>query len=514
MPSTPTHRPPQIAGHSYIRHLGSGGYADVYLYEQATPRRPVAIKVLNSSALGEQDQRRFLDEANTMAALSDHPNIVQVFSVDTTDNGQPFIAMKFYPNASLDVRVKHERFEVAEVLAIGVKIASAVETAHRSGILHRDIKPANILTSQYGEPGLTDFGIALNKGDLSSDSEGLSIPWSPPEVLVGSSTPDERADVYSLSATVWHLLTGHSPFFVAGGDNSNAALIRRICSKPVTATQRPDVPQELDRLLALAMAKEPSVRPSTALEFAKMLQDIEVSHQWSPTQILVKSEDSTYDTITSAPFEDDADENRTRLRNIQRVTPQRPASEQSTNVRAHRLPEPEASSITNSPQAPVGETIRRGATPVQQVVTPDETPPRPANRAKVLVGVALIVVLAVIGVAIFALHKSPSRAATITSTPNLQGNSSSLGTTPIGTPVVKVVGTSTSKVSISWSYGGQEKGDHYRYRINGGPWVSTATSSAIVNATQGQTICAQVQVERANGSTTSAISPEACGAPT
>ena len=152
--------------------------------------------------------------------------------------------MKYYPPPNLAVRSRAERMSVEEVLRTGIQLASAVETAHRAGIIHRDIKPANVLVSQYGQPGLTDFGIAGRGGHAEDVDEdvGVSVPWSPPEVLYGQSNGDARSDVYSLAATLWHLLVGRSPFEQPGGDNSAYALMPRIRAVPVPPTGRADVP--------------------------------------------------------------------------------------------------------------------------------------------------------------------------------------------------------------------------------------------------------------------------------
>ena len=265
---------PRIPGLDVVRPLGSGGYADVYLYEQQQPRMPVAVKVLKREGLTAAIRRQFVDEANTMAQLADHPYIVQVFRSEQTADGGAYLVMKYYPPPNLAVRSRAERMSVEEVLRTGIQLASAVETAHRAGIIHRDIKPANVLVSQYGQPGLTDFGIAGRGGHAEDVDEdvGVSVPWSPPEVLYGLSNGDPRSDVYSLAATLWHLLVGRSPFEQPGGDNSAYALMPRIRAVPVPPTGRADVPVSLERLLAHAMAKDPGSRPQTAIELARGLQ--------------------------------------------------------------------------------------------------------------------------------------------------------------------------------------------------------------------------------------------------
>jgi serine/threonine protein kinase len=146
--------PPQIPGLAYVSKLGAGGYADVYLYDQEMPSRKVAVKVMRESGLSAGAVARFTAEANAMAQL-EHPHIVPVYSAGATPDGRPYLVMMYYPRASLSERVRTERLSVAEVLRIGIQIGSAVETAHRAGLLHRDIKPANVLTDKYGTPGLT-----------------------------------------------------------------------------------------------------------------------------------------------------------------------------------------------------------------------------------------------------------------------------------------------------------------------------------------------------------------------
>ena len=283
---------PRIPGLEVVRPLGSGGYADVYLYEQQQPRMPVAVKVLKREGLTAAIRRQFVEEADTMARLADHPYIVQVFRSEQTADGGAYLVMKYYPPPNLAVRSRAERMSVEEVLSTGIQLASAVETAHRAGIIHRDIKPANVLVSQYGQPGLTDFGIAGRGGHAEDVDEdvGVSVPWSPPEVLYGQSNGDARSDVYSLAATLWHLLVGRSPFEQPGGDNSAYALMPRIRAVPVPPTGRADVPVSLERLLAHAMAKTPDSRPQTALELARGLQAVEQEQRLPRTPVVVLDE--------------------------------------------------------------------------------------------------------------------------------------------------------------------------------------------------------------------------------
>ena len=298
---------PDIPGLVFIEPVGSGGYADVFLYEQQMPRMPVAVKVLkvnllSSEGLTQAIHEQFTDEANTMAQLGDHPYIVQVFGTAIAPDGRPYLVMKYYPPPNLAVRAFHERFAVEDVLRIGIQLASAVETAHRAGITHRDIKPANVLVSQYGAPGLTDFGIARLGGREIEHSEdvSVSVPWAAPEVLFGRSNGDPHSDIYSLAATLWQLLVGRSPFELPGADNTAHALIPRIRSTPVPTTGRTDVPTSLERLLAQAMSKDPLQRPASALDFARALQVVEQELRFARTAIVVLDEQGHKKLVSKA----------------------------------------------------------------------------------------------------------------------------------------------------------------------------------------------------------------------
>ena len=275
--------PPELEGYEYLERLGSGGFSDVFLYERQFPRQKVAIKVLSTDAMGEDARERFTAEANTMASLSTHPYIVTIYQAAISPEGHPYLVMQYYPRPNFNIRARTERFSVAEVLRAGIKVASAVETAHRSDVLHRDIKPANILTSDYGQPGLTDFGIAAAADERQLEAEGMSIPWSPPEVVAGSGLTDERADIYSLAATLYTLLAGRSPFEVPGGSNRSIDLIDRIRRARPAPLERGDVPDSLWRLLLQGMNKDPDGRPATAAEFARSLQVIEVEERFDMT---------------------------------------------------------------------------------------------------------------------------------------------------------------------------------------------------------------------------------------
>ncbi|MDQ0665131.1 serine/threonine-protein kinase PknK [Arthrobacter ulcerisalmonis] len=316
----PVAPPPRIQGFTYISLLGSGGFSDVYLYEQDRPRRKVAVKVLLSDLKTEGARRRFESEANLMAQLSSHPYIVTIFEAEVTDDGHSYLAMEYCSRPSLDVRYRRQRFSVDEVLAVGIQVASAVETAHRAGIAHRDIKPANILVTDYNRPALTDFGISGTLAGDSDDESGMSIPWSPPEQFRDGGVDGIMVDVWALGATLYTLLAGRSPFVMPGADNSQRELINRISNMALPGLGRADVPESLELALATAMAKQPQSRYSSAHAFALALQRIQAELNLSVTPFEVLEEPQLEES-----HPDDGSEE-TRVRSIAAIDPERTGS--------------------------------------------------------------------------------------------------------------------------------------------------------------------------------------------
>jgi serine/threonine protein kinase len=286
---------PTIPGFSYVEQLGQGGFADVFLYEQQWPRQRVAVKVVRADIpITEREKGMFTAEADAMARLADHPYIVSVITAGITapqDGARPYLVMRYCPPPDLGQRVQVKPMSVSEAIATGIKLASAVETAHRAGVLHRDIKPSNVLVTTYSEPALTDFGIAGRIHEVEGDTDvRISYPWSPPELLDGRSNGSVASDVYSLGATIWNLLVGRSPFSIPGGDNSSRALTARILHSTPPRTQRPDAPPALDLLLQQCLAKDPAHRPGSALEVARELQRIETQEGFPRTLISVEGD--------------------------------------------------------------------------------------------------------------------------------------------------------------------------------------------------------------------------------
>ncbi|WP_040162863.1 serine/threonine-protein kinase [Microbacterium gorillae] len=280
--------PPVLAGLTFVRPLGSGGFADVFLYEQAMPRRSVAVKVLPSDVRDSDLLRMFNAEADVLARLSAHPSIVTVYQAGISADGRAYIVMEYCPG-SMSPRYRTERIPVPEVLAVGVKMAGALETAHRTGLVHRDIKPGNILITAFGQPVLADFGIASSLARATPDGMmAMSVPWTAPEVIAEHTSGDVTSEVWSLGATVYSLLAGQSPFErPEQGQNSREQLRRRILRATYTPVHRSDVPDALQEVLAAAMRRTPRERYASALALAEALRAVETSLGLAPTPLEV-----------------------------------------------------------------------------------------------------------------------------------------------------------------------------------------------------------------------------------
>ena len=283
--------PPILPGLAYIRPLGSGGFADVFLYEQDMPRRDVAVKVLPSDVRDPDLRRMFNAEADVLAHLSAHPSIVTVYQAGISADGRPYIVMEFCPG-SLAQRYRLERIPVDEVLTIGVKMASALESAHRAGLVHRDVKPSNILVTTFGAPVLADFGISSSLTRATADEVlAMSIPWSAPEVIAEQTAGTVTSEVWSLGATVYSLLAGHSPFERRDrGQNTKEQLRRRIARATYTDIARTDVPASLQAVLARSMSRDARARYATAREFAEAIRGVQTELGISPTPLEIATE--------------------------------------------------------------------------------------------------------------------------------------------------------------------------------------------------------------------------------
>jgi len=263
------------AGFDDVVEIGHGGFGVVFRCVQPLLDREVAIKVLTAD-LDPDNVDRFLREQRAMGRLSGHPHIVTIFQVGTTARGRPYIVMPCHDKGSLDALIRrHGPMDWSETLRIGVKLAGALEAAHRAGILHRDVKPGNVLLTEYGEPQLTDFGIARIAGGFQTATGVIigSPAFTAPEVLAGAS-PTPASDVYSLGATLFCMLTGHAAFERRSGEQVVAQFLR-ITSQPIPDLREQGLPAEVAAVIERAMAQDASARPASAAAFGDELREIQ-----------------------------------------------------------------------------------------------------------------------------------------------------------------------------------------------------------------------------------------------
>ncbi|MFI5781302.1 protein kinase [Nocardia sp. NPDC051570] len=265
--------------------IGRGGFGVVYRCAQRALDRVVAVKVL-SSEIDEESRERFLREEHAMGRLSGHPNIVDILQVDVTASGLPFIVMPYAAHGSLERLIReHGPLTWSDTVRVGVKLAGAIESAHRAHVLHRDVKPANVLLSRYGEPQLTDFGIARIPGGFRTSTSMItgSPAFTAPEVLKGDE-PTERSDVYGLGATLFALLTGHAAFERRSGEKIVAQFLR-ITTQPIPDLREQDFPADVAEAIESAMSPEAEDRPASAYELGELLRSIQQAHDQLPDEM-------------------------------------------------------------------------------------------------------------------------------------------------------------------------------------------------------------------------------------
>lgn len=319
---------PHLEGAEFIRFLGAGGFADVFLYRQDMPRREVAVKVIRSGASAAQKQK-FQAESDLMAKFGAHPAVLSLYAAGRLRDGRAYLTMEYCPPPHLGKRFSTTSpMRVEQALEITIKIAGAVETIHRAGYLHRDIKPANILLTAFGHPVLTDFGIAISQDTPADQVDSAFSPyWAPPEQQLNRPlTP--ASDVYSLAATTYTMLAGRPPHvdMAPGAHNDPASILKRLHHGSIAPIGRNDVPAALERVLFTAMAKRPLDRFASAMAFARALRQIQSSLGLPLTNIDVWEDQPV---ITADGSDDDA----TRLRPVVSISPENTGRTADTNAR-------------------------------------------------------------------------------------------------------------------------------------------------------------------------------------
>ena len=263
---------PTRVRHFELREVvASGGMGTVYRAFDSVLERMVAFKLVKREMVEDkQVMDSFYREARAMAALN-HTNIIHVYQFDEFDD-RPYIVMELADNGSLDSRIESDGM-VSELTAldVGIKVASALDTALKHNLLHRDIKPGNILFNLEGEPKLVDFGLA--KGVEEEEEYGADVFGTPYYVApekIKREAETFLSDMYSLGATLYHALTGSVPFDAPTVEALVAAQVREPLTPPNLVLQ--EVTQPTSDALVKAMAKNPSDRFLSYDEFIIALE--------------------------------------------------------------------------------------------------------------------------------------------------------------------------------------------------------------------------------------------------
>ncbi len=257
-----------------MTRIRSSRSATIYRARQPAFDREVAVKVF-ADDLDDPSRTRFERECSALGALSGHPNIVTLYEMDRAEDGRLFLVMEFLSGGSLgDLLDGYGPIHWPATLEIGVKLAGALESAHRADVIHGDVTPQNILLSRFGEPKLGDFGLSGIAGEIGTPG-GVAgtLAHAAPEVAAGG-RPTVAGDVYGLASTLHTLISGQPPF-VRGDDVSLVSLVGRLSRDAPPDLRNFGSPDQLCRVLEQGMAKAPIDRQSGAAQLGRQLQAVQ-----------------------------------------------------------------------------------------------------------------------------------------------------------------------------------------------------------------------------------------------
>ncbi|HLF28522.1 MAG TPA: protein kinase [Anaerolineae bacterium] len=412
-----------IGRYRVTEHLGRGGMAEVYKAYQPSLDRYVAIKLMHAFLADDKDfLTRFEREAKVVATLR-HPNIVQVHDFDV-DNGQYYMVMEYIDGVTLKTMLEqlHARGEwltLSDATNIILSVGSALRYAHERNMVHRDVKPANVMITRDGHVILTDFGIAkiMSATNLTVSGAMVGTPsYMSPEQGMGE-PGDERSDIYSIGVMLYQLAVGRLPY---DADTPLAVVLKHINEPlPIPRALKPDLPEEVERIILKALAKNPDDRYPTVGEMtAELKHAMGLAADITPTESMkggsaIKLSSSTV------------------IGRIGAATP----------------PPPGASPTSTVSRLGAGSTVARAATPGASEAAVAPTPIT-VGRPKWLAPAMVVVALALGGggIALFAASgtASPTPTPTLTLAPTA-------AVTPSATAFVPPVGRFTTDAVVAYS---------------------------------------------------------------
>ena len=265
----------QNGRYALLEKFGEGGKGIVYKARDTVLDRVVAVKVLKSEVLSEEAYSRVMREARVVAKL-DHQNIVPIYDIGKEAEKQFFVCA-FVDGMNLHGLIatyNQGKCDLQTILRIGIDVCSALQYAHSRGVLHRDIKPENILITEEGTAKLNDFGLAKAFGGTRITKRGMIVgtpAYLPPEQALGKDS-DQRSDLYSLGATLYHMATGRPPF---PGEDPVKVIFSHINDIPMKPGRiNPEIDAELERIILKLLRKDPDERYQSAEKLKKALQSI------------------------------------------------------------------------------------------------------------------------------------------------------------------------------------------------------------------------------------------------
>ena len=270
-----------------VRLLRSGSRFELLAARDTATDRPVVIK-LPPLASGAWLHDVLAHEGRVLAAVGAHPNVLTCYEQLDLADGRPALVLERCTSNLYDTLHSVDGMALREAIAIGVKLAGALETVHRAGVLHCDVRPRTVLVTESGQPVLAGFDEAV-RIDEAADRAPLHhlTPHTAPELLEGSDAPTAATDVYGLASTMYELVAGRAAFRAYVGE-SPAAVIVRVLSSPVLPIVAPNVPLEISDLLTWSMSPLPPDRPPSPAWLAEELGRVERREGWPRTRMVVR----------------------------------------------------------------------------------------------------------------------------------------------------------------------------------------------------------------------------------